>query len=112
MTTADHDERSAMTPVDDLLTEKTLMDLATPAAYIDGAAAAEHGAVRILEHDEQHVTAEVEDWQILHTELFVRDGALAWSCTCGKAETQLCDHLVATALATWPGEAPDDAHAG
>ncbi len=100
-----------MTPVDDFLTEKILLDLAPPTAYVDGAAAAEHGAVRILEHDEQHLTAEVEDWQILNTELFVRDDGLAWSCSCGEAETQLCRHLVATALATWPDEAPDDADA-
>jgi uncharacterized Zn finger protein len=100
-----------MTPVDDFLTEKILMDLASPAAFIDGAAAAEHGAVRILERDEQHLTAEVEDWQILNTELLVRDDALAWSCTCGNAEGQLCKHLVATALATWPSEAPDEARA-
>jgi len=48
-----------MTPIDDFLTEKTLLDLAPPKAYIDGAAAAEHGSVRILEHDEVHLRAEV-----------------------------------------------------
>ena len=98
-----------MTPIDDFLTEKILMDLASPKVYIDGAAAAEHGAVRILERDEQHLRAEVEDWQILSTELLVHDDTLAWSCTCGEAESQLCEHLVATALATWPGEAPVEA---
>ena len=97
-----------MTPVDDFLTERTLMDLAPPNAYIDGAAAAEHGSVRVLEHDEQHLRAEVEDTQIFTTELLVRDDALAWSCTCGDAVGHLCRHLVATALTTWPNEAPKD----
>ena len=98
-----------MTFVDDFLNEKTLMDLAPPNAYIDGAAAAEHGSVRILEHDEQHLRAEVADTQIFTTELLVRDGALAWSCPCGEAVDHLCRHLVATALTTWPEEAPNDA---
>jgi uncharacterized Zn finger protein len=97
-----------MTPVDEFLDERTIMDLAPPNAYLDGAAAAEHGAVRIREHDEAHVAAEVEDTEIYATELLVRDGALAWSCTCGEAEGHLCRHLVATALATWPDEAPAD----
>ena len=98
-----------MTPLDDFLTEKILMDLAPPKDYIDGAAAAEHGAVRILERDDQHLTAQVEDWKILNTELLVRDEALAWSCTCGEAGEHPCRHVVATALATWPEEVPDDA---
>jgi uncharacterized Zn finger protein len=98
-----------MTPVDDFLDEKTLLDLAPPKAYIDGAAAAEHGSVRILERDRQHLRAEVTDTQVHTAELVVRDGALAWSCTCGEAAGHLCHHLVATALATWPGEVPEDA---
>ena len=97
-----------MTPVDDFLDEKTLMDLAPPRAYIDGASAAEHGSVRILEHDGKHLKAEVADTQIFTAELVVRDGALAWSCTCGEAADHLCRHLVATALATWPDEVPTD----
>ncbi len=97
-----------MTPVDDLLDEKTLMNLAPPKAFIDGAAAAEHGSVRVLEHDELHLRAEVEDAEIFTTELLVRDGGLAWSCTCAEAVDHLCRHLVATALTTWPGEAPED----
>jgi uncharacterized Zn finger protein len=95
-----------MTPLDDFLDEKTLMGLAPPNAYIDGAAAAEHGSVRILEHDDDHLQAEVTDVHVFATQLSVRGDALAWSCTCGQADGHLCRHLVATALATWPGEAP------
>ncbi len=97
-----------MTPVDDFLTEKTLMNLAPPNAYIDGAAAAEHGSVRIIEHDEHRLTAQVEDTEIFSTQLFVSGDALAWSCTCGEADSHLCRHLVATALSTWPDEVRTD----
>lgn len=97
-----------MTPIDDFLTEKMLLELAPPKAYIDGAAAAEHGSVRILEHDEQHVRAEVAGSPTHETELRLNGESLEWSCTCGEASGQLCHHLVATALATWPTEMPDD----
>jgi uncharacterized Zn finger protein len=97
-----------MRPVYDFLDEKTLMDLAAPNDFVDGAAAAEHGAVRILEYDEQHLRAEVEDTQIYESELHVRDDELAWSCTCGRADAHLCRHLVATALTTWPDEPPGE----
>ncbi len=98
-----------MTPIDDYLTEKTLLDLAPPKAYIDGAAAAEHGSVRILEHDEEHLRAEVAGSPIQTSELRLGSGGLEWSCTCGEAASRLCHHLVAIALATWPHEVPDDA---
>jgi uncharacterized Zn finger protein len=98
-----------MTPVDDFLTEKTLLGLAPPKAYIDGAAAAEHGSVRILERDAAHVRAEVASSPVQTAELRVRDDALEWTCTCGEAAEHLCHHLVAAALATWPDEVPDDA---
>ena len=98
-----------MTSLDDYLTEKTLLDLAPPKAYVDGAAAAEHGSVRILERDEKHLRAEVAGSPIQTAELRLRSGGLEWSCTCGEAVGRLCHHLVATALATWPTEVPDDA---
>jgi uncharacterized Zn finger protein len=94
--------------IDDFLDEKTLLDLAPPAAYIDGAATAEHGSVRIVEHGDGVLRAEVEDTEIYTTELSVRDDKLSWSCPCGEADGRLCRHLVATALATWPDEPPAD----
>lgn len=97
-----------MVPITDLLTEKTLLRLASPRAFIDGASTAEHGSVEFSESDEQHLRARVEDTQIFETELLVRDGELDWSCTCGEAGETLCRHLVATALATWPEEAPKE----
>jgi uncharacterized Zn finger protein len=97
-----------MPSVDDLLNEKTLMGLAPPREYVDGAAAAEHGAVRVLEHDEAHLRAEVEDTQVYVAELHVQGSGLAWSCSCGEAVGHLCRHLVAAALATWPDEVPEE----
>ncbi len=98
-----------MTSLDDYLTEKTLLDLAPPKAYVDGAAAAEHGSVRILERDEKHLRAEVAGSPMQTSELRLGADGLRWSCTCGEAAGRLCHHLVATALATWPTEVPDDA---
>jgi uncharacterized Zn finger protein len=97
-----------VTPIDEFLDEKTLMNLAPAHAFIDGAAAAEHGSVRIVHHDEARLRGEVEDTELYEAELRVEEGRLAWSCTCGEAGEQLCRHLVATALTTWPGEAPDE----
>jgi len=96
-----------MSPIDDWLDEKSLLDLAPPKVYIDGASAAEHGSVEILEHDEHHLRAQVDDREVYQTEFRLHDGALVWSCTCGKAEEHPCEHLMASAFATWPGEAPD-----
>jgi uncharacterized Zn finger protein len=97
-----------MPSITDFLDEKTLMDLSPPNAFIDGAAAAEHGSVRFLERDELHLRAEVEDMQIYEAELRLEDGKLAWSCQCGEAAEHLCRHLVATALTTWPDEPPNE----
>jgi uncharacterized Zn finger protein len=97
-----------MPPIADFLTERTLLRLASPRAFLDGASTAEHGSVEIGEADERHLRARVEDTQIYETELSVCDGELAWSCTCGEAVETLCRHLVATALATWPDEVPEE----
>ena len=96
-----------MTSVDEFFTERTLLELAAPNDFIDGAAAAEHGSVRILEHDDQHLRASVEDTQIYESEFRLDGEKLAWSCSCGKAAERPCRHLVATALTTWPDEPPD-----
>jgi uncharacterized Zn finger protein len=97
-----------MASITDLLTEHTLLRLASPRAFLDGAATAEHGSVELGDSDDEHLRARVEDTEIYETELSVRDGELAWSCTCGETQDGLCRHLVATALATWPDEVPED----
>ena len=80
--------------------------MAPPNVFLQGASAAEHGSVQILEHDESHLRAHVEDTKVLEAAFWLSDGELRWSCTCGAADVHPCEHLVASALATWPGEAP------
>ena len=31
-----------------------------------------------------------------------------FACTCGEATERPCEHLIASALSTWPGEAPPE----
>jgi uncharacterized Zn finger protein len=90
--------------IDDWFDEKTLLDMAPPNVFLQGASAAEHGSVQILEHDESHLRAHVEDVKVLETAFWLSDGELTWSCTCGAAAAHPCEHLVASALATWPSE--------
>ncbi len=97
-----------MKSIDDFLDEQTLIGLASPRAFIDGAATAEHGSVRIVQRDAQRLHGQVEDTEIYEAELRVQDGGLVWSCTCGEAGDHLCRHLVATALTTWPDEPPSE----
>ena len=97
-----------MASITDLLTEHTLLRLSSPRAFLDGASTAEHGSVEFAEADEEHLSARVEDTHIYQTELFTRGGELAWSCTCGEAEETLCRHLVPTAVAPLPAQAPHD----
>jgi uncharacterized Zn finger protein len=95
-----------MKRLDDWFDEKTLLDLAPPKVFLDGASAAEHGSVEILERDEQRLRGLVADTEVYEAVFWLHDGELKWSCTCGAAQAHPCEHLVATALATWPGEAP------
>ena len=95
-----------MKRLDDWFDEKTLLDLAPPKVFLDGAAAAEHGSVEILEHDEERLRSFVADTEVYETVFWLHEGQLKWSCTCGEAEAHPCEHLMASAMATWPGEAP------
>ena len=45
--------------------------------------------------------------EVYQTEFRLEGGQLTWSCTCGAAQEHPCEHLLASAFATWPGEAPD-----
>ena len=96
-----------MATIDDWFDERTLLDLVPPPLFLQGASAVENGAVRILERDDEHLRSTVEDREIYEAEFHLDGGTLAWSCTCGEADGHPCEHLLATALATWPGEAPD-----
>jgi uncharacterized Zn finger protein len=95
-----------MPAIDDWFNEETLLDMVPPDVFLRGASAAEHGSVQIVEHDAGHLRARVEDRRVLETAFWLDDGSLRWSCTCASSEPHPCEHLVASALATWPGEAP------
>jgi uncharacterized Zn finger protein len=96
-----------MSGIDDWFEEKAVLDMAPPDVFLRGASAAEHGSVQILEHDADHLRTRVEDTRVLEAAFWLNDGELKWSCTCGAAAVHPCEHLVASALATWPVEAPD-----
>ena len=97
-----------MATIDDWFDERTLLNLVPADVFMRGASAVENGAVRIRERDEVHLRTSVEAVAIVEAEFSLRDGELVWTCTCGEAVEHPCEHLVASALATWPGEAPDD----
>lgn len=94
--------------VADWFTEKRLLDLVAPDVYVRGAAAAEHGAVQILEFDEAKLRARIDDTEVYEAEFHLHGDDLVWSCTCGQAAIHPCRHLVGAALATWPDEVPSD----
>jgi uncharacterized Zn finger protein len=96
-----------MATIDEWFDEKHLLDLAPPKVFLDGAAAAEHGSVEILEHDEGRLRSLVADTEVYEAEFNLRDGERTWTCACGKADTHPCVHLIASAFATWPTEVPD-----
>jgi uncharacterized Zn finger protein len=95
-----------MPAIDDWFSEEALLDMASPDVFLRGASAAEHGSVQILEQDAVHLRAHVEDTRVMETSFWLHEGELKWSCSCGAPAAHLCEHLVASALATWPGEAP------
>jgi uncharacterized Zn finger protein len=97
-----------MSVLADWFTERALMDLVPPDVFLRGTEAAEHGAVQIEEFDDEHLLALVVDLEAWRSEFRLAGDALQWSCTCGKAEGLPCHHLIAGAVATWPGEAPVD----
>jgi uncharacterized Zn finger protein len=96
-----------MATIDDWFDERTLLDMVPPPVFLEGASAVENGSVRVVERDESHIRSQVEDHEIYEAEFHLEGDRLAWSCTCGKADGHPCEHLLATALSTWPGEAPE-----
>jgi uncharacterized Zn finger protein len=94
--------------IDDWFDERTLIDLAPMDVFMRGASAVEAGAVRILERDDARLLTAVEAVDIVQAEWSLSGDQLLYACTCGQAVEHPCEHLIASALATWPGEAPDE----
>jgi Zn-dependent protease with chaperone function len=86
----------------DWMGRRSLLGL-VPAATFDAAVTAVRaGAVKTLEWDADGLRSSVAGAEAHETKLWLEGGELQWSCTCGAAETALCEHLVASAVATWP----------
>lgn len=97
-----------MARIDDWFDESTLIDLVPMDVFVRGASAVEAGAVRILERDDTRLLTTVEAGDIVEVEWSLSGEQLMYACTCGQAVEHPCEHLIASALATWPGEAPGE----
>ena len=97
-----------MARIDDWFDESTLIDLVPMDVFVRGASAVEAGAVRILERDDARLLTTVEAGDIVEVEWSLSGEQLTYACSCGQAVEHPCEHLIASALATWPGEAPDE----
>ena len=98
-----------MATLADWVDEQTLMELVPIDVYVRGASAVEAGAVRIIERDGARLLTSVEAGDdVVGSEWSLDGELLTYACTCGDADERPCEHLIASALATWPGEAPDE----
>jgi len=95
-----------MATIDDWFDERTLLGLVPADVYVRGAAAVEAGAVRILQRDAARLMTTVEAVAIVEAEWSLDGELLVYACSCGDAVEHPCEHLIASALATWPGEMP------
>jgi uncharacterized Zn finger protein len=98
-----------MATIDDWFDEATLMELVPIDVYVRGASAVEAGAVRIITRDGGQLLTSVEAGEdVVGAEWSLEGEQLTFACTCGGAGERPCEHLIASALATWPGEAPEE----
>jgi uncharacterized Zn finger protein len=95
-----------MATIDDWFDEATLLGLVPADVYVRGAAAVEAGAVRIVQRDGARLLTTVEAVEIVEAEWSLDGELLVYACSCGQAAERPCEHLIASALATWPGEMP------
>ena len=96
-----------MTTIDDWFDERTLLDLVPPPVFLQGASAVENGAVRVIERDDQHIAAGGGPRDLRgRVPPGGRPAGVVVHLRRGRGHP--CEHLLATALWTWPGEAPDD----
>jgi|GEM_PF-801926 len=96
-----------MAVIDDWFDERTLMELVPIDVYVRGASAVEAGAVTVIKRDGTQLLTSVEAGdEVVGAEWSLDAEQLQFACTCGAANEQPCEHLIASALATWPGEAP------
>ncbi len=98
-----------MATIDEWFDERTLMELVPIDVYVRGASAVEAGAVRVVERDETQLLTRVEAGdRVVEAEWSLDGEQPVFACSCGEATERPCEHLIASALATWPGEAPSE----
>jgi uncharacterized Zn finger protein len=98
-----------MAAIDDWFDEETLLGIVPADVFMRGASAVEAGAVRVVERSDVRLLASVEAGDEVVTSEWVLDGdQLEFGCSCGQASAQPCEHLIASALWTWPEERPDE----
>lgn len=85
----------------DLITEDKLRGLATPATLKAGREIAADGEVAFGAFRPEHIEGRVSlaGTNTRHITLSLKDGALAWKCTCTSNPDNFCKHLVAASLA-------------
>ena len=98
-----------MATIDEWFDERTLMELVPIEVYVRGASAVEAGAVRVVTRDETQLLTRVEAGdRVVEAEWSLDGEQPVFACSCGGATERPCEHLIASALATWPGEAPSE----
>lgn len=96
----------------ELVSRRTLLDLAGPLVYDRGVDYADEGRVEVIDLLPARVTAEVSGAAVYEVALLARGGRLAWSCTCPYAEDgALCKHAVALAVECFPAASAPSAGA-
>jgi hypothetical protein len=97
-----------MATIDDWFDQRTLLDLVPADVYVRGASAVEAGAVRVVQHDDARLLTKVEAGaEVVEAEWALDGEQPVFTCSCGQATERPCEHLIASALSTWPGESPD-----
>lgn len=91
-----------MQSVADLIGEKAIRELTTPAVFERGRHIADNGGVDITEFTPLKVSAFVTSTSSpsCTTLLESAPAGLKWHCTCSSNKARFCKHLVATALET------------
>ncbi len=77
--------------------------------YVRGALSVGAGAVGWSRRDDGQLLTSVEAGDdVVGAEWSLEGERLTFACTCGQADERPCEHLIASALSTWPGEMPED----
>jgi uncharacterized Zn finger protein len=98
-----------MAIIDDWFDEATLLSIVSADVFMRGASAVEAGAVRVIERSDARLLTSVEAGEdVVRAEWVLAGEQLEFDCGCGRAVEQPCEHLIASALWTWPDERPKE----